>query len=206
MYKSAFGIVAICACTIAQAETQDFDDVKIGQLPAGWVAGVTGKGSPDWSVEKDASASSKPNVLKQSGEGTFPWCVKKDVSLVDGFVEVKFKAIAGKKDQAGGLVWRWQDGDNYYIARANALEDNVTIYHTVKGRRVSFKNTNAKVSSGEWHSLRVDFNGKHYTVSFDGKKVIEAEDSTFSKPGAVGVWTKADSVTLFDDFSYGKNQ
>jgi hypothetical protein len=204
MYKIAFGIVAMCVCTVAQAETQDFDKVTAGQLPKGWVAGVTGKGSPKWSVEKDASAPSKPNVLKQSGEGTFPWCVKKDVKLAGGYVEVNFKPVAGKEDQAGGLIWRWQDGDNYYIARANALEDNVTIYHTVKGRRVSFKNTDVKVSSGEWHTLRVDFKGKHFTVSFDGKKVIEAEDDTFSKPGAVGVWTKADSVTLFDDFNYTK--
>lgn len=204
MYTCAFGIAAMCICTFAQAETQNYDKVKAGQLPEGWVAGVTGKGSPKWSVERDLSAPSKPNVLRQSGEGTYPWCVKKDVSLADGHVEVKFKPVAGKEDQAGGLVWRWQDGDNYYIARANALEDNVTIYHTVKGRRVSFKNADVKVSSGEWHSLRVDFNGKQFTVSFDGKKVIEAEDGTFSKPGAVGVWTKADSVTLFDDFSYGK--
>jgi hypothetical protein len=187
----------------AMAETENFDKVKAGQLPDGWLAGITGHGSPKWSVEKDDSAPSKPNVLKQSGEGTFPWCVKKDALLTDGYVEVKFKPIAGKEDQAGGLIWRWRDGDNYYIARANALEDNVTIYHTVNGRRVSFKNTNIRVTSGEWHSLRVDFQGKQFTVSFDGKKVIEADDDTFSKAGAVGVWTKADSVTLFDDFSYG---
>jgi hypothetical protein len=196
---------AIAVAQIARAETETFENVKLGQLPRGWLAGVTGQGSPKWAVEKDDSAPSKPNVLKQSGEGTFPWCVKKDVSLTDGHVEVKFKPIAGKEDQAGGLVWRWQDGDNYYIARANALEDNVTIYHTVKGRRVAFKNTNTKVTSSEWHTLRVDFKGKRFTVSFDGKKVIDADDDTFSKPGAVGVWTKADSVTLFDDFTYSND-
>ena len=189
----------------AIAETQDFDKVEVGQLPAGWVAGVTGNGSPKWAVTEDASAPSQPNVLKQSGEGTFPWCVKKDASLVDGYVEVKFKPISGSEDQAGGIVWRWQDGDNYYITRANALEDNVTIYHTVKGRRVSFKNASTKVTSGEWHTLRIDFKGKHFTVSFDGKKVIEADDETFAEAGAVGVWTKADSVTLFDDFTFGKD-
>lgn len=187
----------------AFAETVTFDDTKTGQLPSGWLAGVTGKGSPQWSVEADPSAPSKPNVLKQSGEGTYPWCVKKGTSLVNGFVEVKFKPISGNEDQAGGVVWRWQDGDNYYVARANALEDNVTIYHTVKGRRVSFKNANTKVASGVWHTLRVDFSGNHFKVSFDGKTVLEAEDNTFKAAGAVGVWTKADSVTLFDDFSFG---
>lgn len=181
----------------------DFDKTSAGQLPAGWVGGVTGQGSPKWSVEADATAPSKPNVLKQSGEGTYPWCVKKDVSLKDGFVEVKFKPISGKEDQAGGLIWRSQDGDNYYIARANALEDNVTIYHTVKGSRRAFKNVNMKVASNQWHTLRVDFAGNKFKVTFDGKVAIEASDDTFKEAGAVGVWTKSDSVTLFDDFSFG---
>lgn len=186
----------------AHAATENFDNVKPGQLPDGWLAGVTGRGTAKWSVDRDESAPSKPNVLKQSGEGTFPWCVKKDVSLTDGHVEVKFKPLSGKEDQAGGLIWRWQDGDNYYIARANALEDNVTIYHTIKGKRTERKRTEMKVSSGEWHTLRVDFKGNHFTVTFDGRKAIEWDDSTFTKPGAVGVWTKADSVTIFDDFTY----
>jgi len=185
------------------AETVNFDDTKAGELPAGWLAGNTGSGTPKWTVETDATAPSKPNVLKQSGWGTFPWCVKKDVSLKDGYVEVKFKPVAGSEDQAGGIIWRWQDGENYYITRANALEDNVTIYHTVKGSRRSFKNVNMKVASNQWHTLRVDFAGNKFKVTFDGKVVIEASDDTFREAGAVGVWTKADSVTLFDDFSFG---
>jgi hypothetical protein len=189
----------------SRAATEDFDNVKLGQLPDGWVAGLTGKGSFKWAVVEDSTAPSKPNVLKQSGEGTYPWCVKKDISLTDGHVEVKFKPISGKEDQAGGLIWRWQDGDNYYIARANALEDNVTIYHTIKGKRTERKRTEMKVASSEWHSLRVDFKGNHFTVTFDGKKAIEWDDDTFTNPGAVGVWTKADSVALFDDFNYGGN-
>jgi len=185
------------------AETVNFDDTKVGELPAGWLAGNTGSGTPRWAVEADATAPSKPNVLKQSGKGTFPWCVKRNVSLKDGYVEVKFKPVAGSEDQAGGIIWRWQDGENYYITRANALEDNVTIYHTVKGSRRSFKNVNMKVASNQWHTLRVDFAGNKFKVTFDGKVVIEASDDTFREAGAVGVWTKADSVTLFDDFSFG---
>jgi hypothetical protein len=132
--------------------------------------------------------------------------VKKDVSLKEGYVEVKFKPISGEEDQAGGLVWRWQDGNNYYVARANALEDNVTIYHTVKGSRRQFKNVAVKVTPNEWHVLRVDFKGNQFKVTFDGKIVIEAVDDTFQEAGSVGVWTKADSVTLFDDFGFGENK
>jgi hypothetical protein len=200
---SSLALVTTLTATTASAQTVSFDDAPPGAPPAGWTATKTGSGQPKWSVEKDDRAPSKPNVLKQSGEATFPVCFKNDTSLKDGFVEVKFKPVSGKEDQAGGVVWRLKDADNYYIARANALEDNVTIYHTIKGRRVSFKNVSARVASGVWHVLRVDFTGNKFTVKFDGSKVIEATDDSFTDAGKVGVWTKADSVTLFDDFSYG---
>lgn len=196
----------ICAGLLsgtALAETINFDDAKTGEPPPGWTAKQTGSGSAKWSVEKDASAPSKPNVLKQSGEATFPVCIKNDPNLKDGFVEVKFKPVGGKEDQAGGVIWRVQDPKNYYISRANALEDNVTIYHTIGGKRVAFKSINTKVTSGVWHTLRVDFKGNKFTVTFDGTKIIEATDESFANAGKVGVWTKADSVTLFDDFAYG---
>ena len=195
--------VAISATSVAAAETDTFDQAQPGSPPSDWTCGVTGRGAPKWLIEADASAPSKPNVLKQSGSGAFPWCVKKDVAIADGFVEVKFKPVAGKEDQAGGVVWRAKDADNYYIVRANALEDNVTIYHTIKSKRVSFKSVNTKVAPATWHTMRVDFVGNKFTVTFDGKKVIEATDDSFTDAGKVGVWTKADSVTLFDDFRYG---
>src|SRR6266567_5123271 len=138
-------IVTTMATALATAETVNFDDMKPGAAPAGWTATQTGSGTAKWSVEKDASAPSKPNVLKQSGQATFPVCIKNDTNIKDGFVEVKFKPIAGKEDQAGGVIWRVQDANNYYIARANALEGNVTIYHTINGKRVAFKNINTKV-------------------------------------------------------------
>ena len=195
--------VTIATATAAFADTDTFDKALVGSAPAEWTCGVTGGGSPKWTIEADASAPSQPNVLKQSGSGTFPWCVRKDASVTDGYVEVKFKPLKGREDQAGGLVWRWKDGDNYYVARANALEDNVTIYHTIKGSRRSFKNVSQKVTPNQWHTLRVDFQGQHFVVTFDGKKVIEADDDAITGIGAVGVWTKADSVTSFDDFSFG---
>jgi hypothetical protein len=200
---SAFVLMSSLALNVTSAENVNFDDATLGATPPGWTATKTGKGDAKWTVEKDDSAPSKPNVLKQSGEATYPICIKDDTSIKDGFVEVKFKSLSGKEDQAGGVIWRAKDADNYYIARANSLEDNVTIYHTIKGKRVSFKNTNTKVASGVWHTLRVDFAGNKFTVTFDGKRVIEATDDSFPDAGKVGVWTKADSVTLFDDFSYG---
>src|SRR4029077_9191474 len=160
----------------ALAETINFDDATPGAAPPGWTATKTGSGAAKWMVEKDDTAPSKPNVLKQSGEATYPVCIKDDTSLKDGFVEVKFKPISGREDQAGGLVWRAKDSNNYYVARANALEDNVTIYHTINGRRTEKKRASMKVASNQWHTLRVDFQGSHFTVAFDGKKALEWDD------------------------------
>jgi len=196
--------MAVLSAATAMADTVNFDAEKPGALPAGWVAGVTGSGAPRWAVAGDPNAPSAPNVLMQSGRGTFPWCVRKDVSLADGFVEVKFKPIAGGEDQAGGVVWRWKDGDNYYVARANALENNVSLYHTTKGRRNTIKYVDAPVAANAWHVLRVEFAGTMIRVALDGKTYIESKDSRITGAGAVGVWTKADSVTAFDDFKYGK--
>src|ERR1700719_1301628 len=195
-------LASIAIPALASADTVNFDNLKVGAAPPGWTATQTGSGSAKWSVEKDESAPSQPNVLKQSGEATFPVCFKNDTSLKDGFGEVIFKPVAGKEDQAGGVIWRVQDANNYYIARANGLEDNVTIYHTINSKRMAFKNINTKVTSAVWHTLRVDFEGNKFTVIFDGTKVIEATDASFANAGKVGVWTKADSVTAFDDFSY----
>lgn len=198
--------MSILTATTAFGGTVNFDDAVPSQAPPGWIATKTGAGSPKWTVEKDNTAPSKPNVLKQSGEAAYPVCLKDDTNLKDGYVEVKFKPVSGNEDQAGGVIWRCKDSDNYYIARANALEDNVTIYHTIKGRRTEKKRTNIKVAPNEWHTLRVDFSGNHFTVTFDGKKALEWDDATFAAAGKVGVWTKADSVTLFDDFTYGGKQ
>jgi hypothetical protein len=162
-------------------------------------------------VVADDTAPSKPNALKQSGEATYPVALKDDTNLKDGFVEVKFKPVSGKEDQAGGVIWRAKDADNYYIARANGLEDNVVLYKTVKGKRSSLDivgrkggyGVKEKVAPGQWHTLRVEFAANKFTVVFNGKRLFEVEDDTFKDTGKVGLWTKADSVTLFDDFSYG---
>jgi len=185
------------------ADTFNFDGDTAGSLPPGWEQGVTGGGTARWAVIADASAPSQPNVLRQSGVGSFPWVVRREVSIEDGYVEVKFKALDGKEDQAGGVVWRWKDGGHYYVARANALENNVSLYYTEAGRRITLKYVEAPVPPRVWHTLRVAFTGRRMRVAMNGKTYIELEDAHIAGPGAVGLWTKADSVTAFDDFRFG---
>jgi hypothetical protein len=198
------GIAMAAMATGVHAETINFDDAHPGTLPAGWAAGVTGQGTPHWIVEGDAGAPSAPNVLKQSGSGDFPWCVRQGVMLENGFVEVKFKPLSGRQDQAGGLVWRWKDRNNYYVARANALENNVSLYYTEGGRRKTIRYVDAPVAGNTWHTLRAEFEGTMVRVFLDGKSYIALNDSHIAGPGSLGLWTKADSVTAFDDFVYGK--
>lgn len=206
--RDVMAVATLAAATMAafaamaQAETIGFDGDRTAAAPAGWQCGSTGGGTPRWTIEADASAPTPPNVLKQSGKGDFPWCVKQGTTLGDGAVEVKFKPLAGREDQAGGLVWRWKDGDNYYVARANALENNVSLYYTERGTRRTIKYVDAPVAANAWHTLRVEFRGARIRVLFDGKLHIEVDDNHIAGPGAVGVWTKSDSVTAFDDFSY----
>src|SRR3954468_14601442 len=203
MKQSCIAVATIFAATAAHAETVNFDRDSPGSLPMAWEQGVTGRGVAKWAVAQDESAPSQPNVFRQSGVGAFPWAVRRGTAIEDGFVEVKFKALAGKEDQAGGVVWRWKDGDNYYVARANALENNVSLYYTSEGKRNTIKYVDAPVAANAWHLLRVEFSARHIKVRLDGKTYIELEDGRIAGAGAVGVWTKADSVTAFDDFAYG---
>ena len=157
----------------------NFDAAEAGKPPGGWTSAQTGSGKAMWAVVRDATAPSQPNVLKQSGAATYPVALKDDTAIKDGFIEVKFKPVSGKEDQAGGLVWRARDTNNYYVARANALEGNVTIYHTVNGRRTERKRASAKVASNQWHTLRVEFQGNRFTVVLDGQKAFVWVDDTF---------------------------
>lgn len=197
------GLIGFGLCIMpAGAAPAAFESAKPGSPPDGWTCGSTGGGSPRWTVETDPQAPGKARVLKQSGRGTFPWCVKTETALADGWVEVRFKAVAGRQDQAGGVVWRWQDADNYYVARANALENNVSLYYTKGGTRHTIAYRDAPVAANQWHLLRVDFHGGGIRVSLNGKVYIDEQDQRITTAGKVGVWTKADSVTLFDGFGY----
>ena len=198
MKSGVIGFAAGAVSALAGAQSFRFDDLPVGAAPGGWTCGVTGSGSPRWTVERDPSGAAG-NVLLQSGSGTFPWCVKTRLSVTSGSVEVNFLPISGKQDQAGGVVWRWKNGDHYYVARANALENNVSLYYTEGGRRNTIKYVGAPVARDKWHTLRVDFEGELIRVSLDGKGYIELRDNHIGGAGAVGVWTKADSVTAFSE-------
>jgi hypothetical protein len=202
MTKLVLGALIGGLASTGRAETVTFDADPVGAPPPGWTSGSTGGGNPRWTVEADPTAPGRSNVLRQSGSAPFPWCVKQGALLVDGIVEVKFKPLSGREDQAGGVVWRWKDGDNYYVARANALENNVSLYYTAGGRRRTLKYVDAPVAGNAWHTLRAEFKGTRIRVLLDGKPYIEVDDSHIAGTGAVGVWTKADSVTAFDDFTY----
>lgn len=182
----------------------NFDSDAAGQLPQKFHAALTGSGSESkWVVTADAGAPSKPNVVAQTSNDKtdyrFPLLIANEGSFRDLDLSVRFKAVAGNIDRAGGLVFRLRDPNNYYIVRANALENNYRLYHVVSGRRSQFAGVNLKVTSGEWHELRVEVVGNKIACYYDGNKKIEATDDTFKDAGKIGLWTKADSVTYFDD-------
>ena len=198
------------------AQTISLDTSKSGAVPEGWTVAMTHEGgAPKWEVLRDDSAPSKPNVLAQTStdrtSGRFPLAVFEEASFQNGSVTVKFKPVSGAGDQAAGIVWRYEDPGHYYIVRANALEDNVVLYKVEKGKRKSLDivgrkggyGVEEKVAPQTWHTLRVEFAGTKFTVLFNGRKLFEVEDETFKDGGKVGLWTKADSVMLFDDFNYG---
>ncbi len=191
-----------------------FESNQIGAAPEGWTATLTGSGTPKWTVESEETVPSKSKVLKQSGRATYPLLLKNDTNIKDGFIEIKFKAIGGSQDRAAGVVWRARDANNYYVVRANALEDNFVLYKTVDGVRSALDIVGRKggygvavpVPANTWHSLRIDFKAARFSASFNGKQLFEVEDSTFTDAGKVGLWTKADSVTLFDEVTYGETK
>jgi hypothetical protein len=185
--------------------TFNFDADSVGAPPKGFEFGRTGGGMPGkWVVLAAKDAPSGGNVLAQTDTDTtdyrFPVAFT-GPKLRDLRLSVQCKPVSGKVDQACGLIFRVADADNYYVTRANALENNVRLYHVVKGKRVQFAGWNGKVASGVWHELAVVAQGDHFQVSFDGTKVIDSHDKTFSEAGKFGLWTKADSVTYFDDLT-----
>jgi hypothetical protein len=166
----------------------------------------TGDGKPGrWAIQADSTAPSGGHVLAQldtdSTSYRFPIAIVDDAAPADVRVSVECKAVSGKVDQACGLVVRLQDRDNYYVARANALEDNVRLYYVKGGKRVQLASWSGKVTAAAWHRLELEARGDRLSVRWDGKAILDKKDTTFSSAGRVGVWTKADSVTYFDDLT-----
>jgi hypothetical protein len=220
--KVSITVLWFLGAGVALAETHrwGFDENAVGKAPEAFTAARTGRGAEGtWIVERVADAPSAPNAVRQTSTDDtsyrFPVLVATGTQATDGTLSVRFKAISGRVDQAAGLVWRYRDENNYYIVRANALEDNVVLYKLENGKRSSLapRGTPAgtygvdhEVPKGEWNTLMVRFEGPVFTVSFNGKKLFEVEDRTFTDAGRVGLWTKADSVTLFDDLTLERKQ
>jgi hypothetical protein len=170
--------------------------------PANFLFGRTGQGAPgQWMVVTEDTASGGIAIIQMSQDRTdyrFPLAIYQPATLKNGTVSVRFKPVSGEIDQAGGIAIRLATPDDYYLVRANALEDNVRFYRVEKGRRQQLAGSNTKVASGVWHTLGLRADGSHFTVSFDGAQMFTADDTTFPEGGKIGLWTKADSVTLFD--------
>ncbi len=208
----SIAVLSLSSLVLAEGEvekpsmkTWNFDSDPAGRPPSGFSFGRTGQGvEGQWVVRAENDAPSKPNVLAQvsmdSTDYRFPIAFT-GPDLKDLRLSVKCKPVSGKVDQGCGLVFRLKDADNYYVVRANALEDNVRLYHVVKGNRREFAGWNGKVASGVWHDLAVEAKGDYFVVFFDNKKIFDAHDKTFPDAGKVGLWTKADSVIYFDDLS-----
>ena len=180
----------------------DLSKAEPGQEPADFSIWRTGQGeAARWIVVGDATASQGRAVAQVSNDRTdyrFPLAVYKPFTGKNLEVKLRFKAVAGTVDEAGGIAVRLSTPDDYYVVRANALENNVRFYRVVKGRREQLAGADTKVSAKEWHTLGIRAEGDRFTVSFDGKLLFAASDKTFADPGKVALWTKADSVTHFD--------
>jgi hypothetical protein len=203
--------IAVSMTLVVHGATRkvDFTDDAVGQAPKGFEFGHTAKvGAPGtWVVQAEGSNKYLAQVDADNTRSRFPVAVLSDVMAADVDLSARFKPVSGRVDQAAGLVWRYQNEDNYYIVRANALENNVVLYKVEKGKRTDLPvkgegrtyGKKAQVPSGQWSTLRVVATGPRFEVFFNGSELYEVEDTTFTKTGKVGVWTKADSVTQFDD-------
>ena len=212
---AALTLMMLTAAALAKAKTWSFDKEKAQEFPSGWLSEHTGQGPKgNWKVVGDSTAPSRPNVLAQlSDDATnyrFPLAIVEKANYKDVVLSVRFKAISGARDQGAGLVWRFRDANNYYIVRANALENNVVLYKVQEGKRISLapKGTPEKtyglktrVPGNTWNQLGVTVKGNLFTVSLNGQNLFEVADSTFTEAGKIGLWTKADSVIYFDDLA-----
>jgi hypothetical protein len=204
----------------AETATIRFDGTTLGKLPANWTVAMTHAGAaPRWEIVRDETAPQPPYVLAQLSQdktaGRFPLAIWKGATLEDGSASVAFKAVEGTVDRAAGIVWRYQDPNNYYIVRANDLENNVVLYKVENGIRASIApkglpsrayGVKHPIPSGRWHRLQVNFQGDTFTVFLNQERLFEVEDRTFRKEGQIGLWTKADSVTYFNDLTVSERK
>jgi hypothetical protein len=196
----SFGLLASSSRVIT------FDQAAVGHAPAGWTVAMTHTGAdPRWEVLKDTSAPSPPYVLAQVSADHHidrcPLAIFDGVSLRDGDVSVRIKPVSGQQDQAGGVVWRYRDPNNYYLARTNAITKNVAIYKVHDGERLQIATAvHHDIEPNIWSILKVSVRGSRFQVYVNHRRILQADDKTFTATGRVGLWTVGDSVTYFDDF------
>ncbi len=198
LITSCAGTATSLSVPLKSQSVWNFDSDKTGQIATGFTNEVG-----QWKLVEDATAPSKPHVLAQlakSSRATFNVALGAETNYGDVDISLKLKAVAGEVDQGGGPVWRAKDAKNYYVARYNPLEDNYRVYKVVEGRRRQLGSADIDDYSPDWHTLRVTMRGDHIECYYDGKKYLDVKDQTFGDPGRVGLWTKADAQTHFDDF------
>jgi hypothetical protein len=201
-------VLAIFMAVVTQSKAAswrwDFENDSTGKPPSGFTFARTGSGRLGrWVVLAEKDAPSGTKVLAQIDTDAtsyrFPVAITDSISFADLRLSVRCKAVSGKVDQACGLVFRYRDENNYYVTRANALEDNIRFYHVIAGKRSELASWSGQVIPGTWHELHVNVKGDLFEIFWNSKKVIQARDRKFSQTGKIGLWTKADSVTYFDD-------
>jgi len=181
--------------------TISFDGETAGTMPANWSNYFTGKGKPGkWEIRNDNGNKVLAQVSQENLGQHFDVIVMDKPDYQDMELEVKFKGVEGEEDQGGGPVWRYLDENNYYIARANPLENNFRVYKVVDGNRKEMASADIMITSGEWHTIFVRVKGNQIECYYNGKKHLEVADDTFPDGGKIGLWTKADAMTYFDDF------
>lgn len=188
----------------------DFEGVRSGGMPAGWrIAETNGKGTPaSWQVVADESAPSGGRVFAltetANTNGTYNLAIAEHgggIPRRDLVLTVKVLAVSGEEDQGGGPIWRCRDADNYYVCRINPLEDNFRVYKVIDGKRTKLGSATVALSAGKWYTLVVRMKGSTITCDLDGEPMLEAEDGDLPDAGMIGLWTKADAVSSFDDLT-----
>jgi hypothetical protein len=195
----AVGLIAPTARII------NFDSAPLGSVPPGWTVAMTNRGAPpQWEIRRDASAPTQPQVLAQlSTDPTgnrYPLAILDAVTFHDGDVSVRLKPVAGRQNEAGGVVFRYVDANNYYLARASAIQENVALFKVENGERTQIAVARHDLALNAWETLKVSVRGRHMQVYVDHRRILQAWDATFAGAGKVGLWTVGDSVTYFDDF------
>lgn len=207
MFAAVAALSFVAAANLDEGVRWVFEDAPADKLPEGWSVARTGEGQDSvWKVIEDSAAASGKQVLAQLAaygpNRVFNLCVCDESNLENPEVSVSVKAVKGRLDQGGGPVWRYQDHNNYYVARVNPLEKNFRVYKVENGRRQQLDSADVEAPAGQWHTIRIVHKGSHIQCYLNGKLQLDVEDGTFTESGRVGLWTKADAVTSFDDFSY----